>query len=100
MGILNLTPDSFSDGGKFDSVGSAISRVKTMISEGLTSSILELNTHVQWQQRSLSKNRLIPVLEKILELSEIKGKLLSIDMFYSEVALEAIKKGAPIINDG
>ncbi|MFS7928846.1 putative Pterin-binding domain, dihydropteroate synthase [Helianthus anomalus] len=94
MGILNLTPDSFRDVGKFDSVGSAISRVKTMISEGLTSSISELNPHVQWKQRSLSKNRLIPVLEKILELSEIEGKLLSIDMFYSDLSLEAIKKGA------
>ncbi|KAJ0726195.1 putative 2-amino-4-hydroxy-6-hydroxymethyldihydropteridine diphosphokinase [Helianthus annuus] len=102
MGILNLTPDSFSDGGKFDSVGSAISRVKTMISEGVD--IIDLgaqSTRPMATKISVEEelDRLIPVLEKILELPEIEGKLLSIDTFYSEVALEAIKKGAHIIND-
>ncbi|XP_021998333.1 folate synthesis bifunctional protein, mitochondrial isoform X1 [Helianthus annuus] len=102
MGILNLTPDSFSDGGKFDSVGSTISRVKTMISEG--AEIIDLgaqSTRPMATKISVEEelDRLIPVLEKILELPEIEGKLLSIDTFYSEVALEAIKKGAHIIND-
>ncbi|KAJ0775647.1 putative 2-amino-4-hydroxy-6-hydroxymethyldihydropteridine diphosphokinase [Helianthus annuus] len=102
MGILNLTTDSFSDGGKFDSVGSAISRVKTMISQG--ADIIDLgaqSTRPMATKISVEEEleRLIPVLEKILELPEIEGKLLSIDTFYSEVALEAIKKGAHIIND-
>lgn len=102
MGILNLTPDSFSDGGKFDSVGSAISRVQTMISEG--ADIIDLggqSTRPMATKISVEEElyRLIPVLEKILELPEIEGKLISIDTFYSEVASEAVKKGAHIIND-
>ncbi|KAM0040227.1 putative Pterin-binding domain, dihydropteroate synthase [Helianthus debilis subsp. tardiflorus] len=102
MGILNLTPDSFSVGGKFVSVGSAISRVKTMISEGVD--IIDLGAHSTRPMATKISveeelDRLIPVLEKILKLSKIEGKLLSIDTFYSEVALEAIKKGAHIIND-
>ncbi|KAI3811999.1 hypothetical protein L1987_16699 [Smallanthus sonchifolius] len=102
MGILNLTPDSFSDGGKFDSVGSAISRVRTMISEG--TDIIDLgaqSTRPMATKITVEEelDRLIPVLEKILELPEIEGKLLSIDTYYSEVASEAIKKGAHIIND-
>ncbi|PWA57342.1 7,8-Dihydro-6-hydroxymethylpterin-pyrophosphokinase, HPPK [Artemisia annua] len=102
MGILNLTPDSFSDGGKFDSVGSAISRVKTMVSEG--ADIIDLgaqSTRPMATKISVEEelDRLIPVLEKILELPEIEGKMISIDTFYSEVASEAIKKGAHIVND-
>nr|GEU45346.1 folate synthesis bifunctional protein, mitochondrial [Tanacetum cinerariifolium] len=102
MGILNLTPDSFSDGGKFDSVGSAISRVKTMVSEG--ADIIDLgaqSTRPMATKISVEEelDRLIPVLEKILELPEIEGKMLSVDTFYSEVASEAIKKGAHIVND-
>lgn len=102
MGILNLTPDSFSDGGKFDSVGSAISRVKTMVSEG--ADIIDLgaqSTRPMATKISVEEelDRLIPVLEKIKELPEIEGKMISIDTFYSEVASEAIKKGAHIVND-
>ncbi|XP_076889913.1 folate synthesis bifunctional protein, mitochondrial-like [Bidens hawaiensis] len=102
MGILNLTPDSFSDGGKFDSVGSAVSRVRTMISEGVD--IIDLgaqSTRPMATKISVEEelDRLIPVVEKILELPETEGKLISIDTFYSQVALEAINKGAHIIND-
>ncbi|XP_071693476.1 folate synthesis bifunctional protein, mitochondrial [Rutidosis leptorrhynchoides] len=102
MGILNLTPDSFSDGGKFDCVGSAISHVRDMISEGVdiidlgAQSTRPMATKISVQEEL---DRLIPVLEKILELPEIEGKLISIDTFYSRVALEAIKKGAHIVND-
>nr|XP_043640014.1 folate synthesis bifunctional protein, mitochondrial [Erigeron canadensis] len=102
MGILNITPDSFSDGGKFDSMGSALSRVQTMISEGVD--IIDLgaqSTRPMATKISVEEelDRLIPVLEKILELPEIEGKLLSVDTFYSEVASEAIKKGAHMVND-
>ncbi|XP_024994503.1 folate synthesis bifunctional protein, mitochondrial isoform X1 [Cynara cardunculus var. scolymus] len=102
MGILNLTPDSFSDGGKFDSVGSAISQVRKMISEG--ADIIDLgaqSTRPMASRISVQEelDRLIPVLEKTLELPEIEGKLLSVDTFYSEVASEAVSKGAHIVND-
>lgn len=102
MGILNLTPDSFSDGGKFESVGSAISQVRKMISEG--ADIIDLgaqSTRPMASRISVEEelDRLIPVLEKTLELPEIEGKLVSIDTFYSEVASEAVSKGAHIVND-
>ena len=43
--------------------------------------------------------RLIPVLEAIAQIPEVKGKLLSVDTFYADVALEAVKRGVHIIND-
>ncbi|KAL4569468.1 hypothetical protein LXL04_025106 [Taraxacum kok-saghyz] len=102
MGILNLTPDSFSDGGKFETVANAISRVQTMVSEGVdiidlgAQSTRPLASKISVEQEL---DRLIPVLEKILELPEIEGKLISVDTFYSKVALEAVNKGAHIVND-
>ncbi|KAJ0692833.1 putative dihydropteroate synthase [Helianthus annuus] len=53
MGILNLTPDSFSDGGKFDSVESSILCVRAMITGGRHK---ELNPRVHWRRRSQLKN--------------------------------------------
>lgn len=102
MGILNLTPDSFSDGGKFETVTNAITQVQTMISEGVDiidlggQSTRPMATRVSVEQEL---DRVIPVLEKILELPEIEGKLISVDTFYSKVALEAVNKGAHIVND-
>ncbi|CAI9275927.1 unnamed protein product [Lactuca saligna] len=102
MGILNLTPDSFSDGGKFESIADAMSHVQTMISQGVD--IIDLgaqSTRPMASRISVTQelDRLIPVLERVLKLPEIEGKLISVDTFYSEVALEAVKKGAHIVND-
>ncbi|KAJ8643784.1 hypothetical protein MRB53_005532 [Persea americana] len=102
MGILNLTPDSFSDGGKFQSVDAAVSRVKSLISEG--ADIIDLGAQ---STRPLAPritpeeelHRLIPVLEAIQPIPELDGKVLSVDTFYSEVAATAVSKGAHVIND-
>ncbi|XP_024018301.1 folate synthesis bifunctional protein, mitochondrial isoform X3 [Morus notabilis] len=102
MGILNLTPDSFSDGGKFQSVEAAISQVRLMVSEGAdmidigAQSTRPMAPRISPQEEL---DRLNPVLEAILEMPEMEGKLVSVDTFYSEVASEAVSKGAHIVND-
>uniref|UniRef100_A0A5B7B974 Putative folic acid synthesis protein fol1 n=1 Tax=Davidia involucrata TaxID=16924 RepID=A0A5B7B974_DAVIN len=102
MGILNLTPDSFSDGGKFQSVEAAVSQVRLMVSEG--ADIIDLgaqSTRPMASRISAEEelDRLIPVLEAVQEMPEVEGKLLSVDTFYSEVASEAVSKGAHLVND-
>lgn len=102
MGILNLTPDSFSDGGKFQSVEAAVSQVRFMILEG--ADIIDIgaqSTRPMASRLSAQEelDRLIPVLDAVLKMPEVEGKLLSVDTFHSEVASEAIGKGAHIVND-
>ncbi|KAG7586383.1 Pterin-binding domain [Arabidopsis thaliana x Arabidopsis arenosa] len=102
MGILNLTPDSFSDGGKFQSIDSAVSQVRLMISEGVdiidigAQSTRPMASRISTQEEI---DRLIPVLKFVRGMAEMKGKLISVDTFNSEVALEAIRNGADILND-
>ncbi|KAL5828615.1 hypothetical protein ACOSQ3_018083 [Xanthoceras sorbifolium] len=102
MGILNLTPDSFSDGGKFQSIEAAVSQVRLMISEGAdmidigAQSSRPMATRISDEEEL---ERLIPVLEAVLRMPEMEGKFISVDTFYSKVASEAVSKGAHIIND-
>ncbi|GAA0168059.1 hypothetical protein LIER_22865 [Lithospermum erythrorhizon] len=102
MGILNLTPDSFSDGGKYLSVEAAVSQVRGMLTEG--ADIIDLgaqSTRPMAARLSAQEelDRLIPVLEAVAKLPEVEGKFLSIDTFYSQVASEAVSRGAHLIND-
>ncbi|XP_020271256.1 folate synthesis bifunctional protein, mitochondrial-like [Asparagus officinalis] len=102
MGVLNLTPDSFSDGGKFQDVEAAVSHVKQLISQG--ADIIDIGAQsTRPFARRISADeeleRLIPMLDAILKIPEIEGKLLSVDTFYAKVASEAVKKGAHIVND-
>ncbi|CAL0318189.1 unnamed protein product [Lupinus luteus] len=102
MGVLNLTPDSFSDGGNFQSVKSAVSQVQLLISEG--ADIIDLgaqSTRPMASRISVEEelDRLIPVLEAVTAMPEVEGKLISVDTFYSEVASEAVSRGAHFIND-
>ncbi|EPS70290.1 hypothetical protein M569_04469, partial [Genlisea aurea] len=102
MGILNVTTDSFSDGGEFLTVDSAVSRVLSMVTEG--ADIVDIGAQSTRPMAPLLSPqqelvRLIPVLEAVRNLPEMKGKLISVDTFYSEVASEAVKCGADIIND-
>ncbi|QCD90124.1 2-amino-4-hydroxy-6-hydroxymethyldihydropteridine diphosphokinase/ dihydropteroate synthase [Vigna unguiculata] len=102
MGILNVTPDSFSDGGNFLSVESAVSQVRLMISEGADMiDIGAQSTRPMASRISVEEElgRLLPILEAVVSMPEAEGKLISVDTFYSEVALEAVSKGAHLIND-
>ncbi|ADH62251.1 dihydropteroate synthase [Allomeiothermus silvanus DSM 9946] len=98
MGILNLTPDSFSDGGKYLKPEAAIARAREMIAEG--ADLLDLggeSTRPGALPVSLEeeKRRVLPVLEALLPL----GIPLSIDTRKPEVAAEALAMGAHLLND-
>lgn len=100
MGILNITPDSFFDGGTYNSIETSLHRVKNMINEGVD--IIDIGayssrpgaTEISAQEEI---DRLLPVLEKIKE--EYPNLNLSIDTFRASVAEEALTSGAHIIND-
>ncbi len=98
MGILNVTPDSFADGGKFDNLESAIVRAKEMITEGVD--IIDVggeSTRPGSDRISIETelDRVIPVIKEIAKL----GTRISIDTMRSQVAEKAVKAGATIIND-
>ena len=99
MGILNVTPDSFSDGGKFIQLGKALSQVQYMENNG--ADIIDIggeSTRPGAVAVSLEEeiNRTIPVIEAIRKISNIS---ISIDTYKSEVAEKALLAGADIIND-
>ncbi|CAI9780557.1 unnamed protein product [Fraxinus pennsylvanica] len=101
-GILNVTPDSFSDGGKYLSTQYAVSQVQLMLSEG--ADIIDLGTQSTRPKASKLSveeelDQLITILEVVKNMPEMEGKLLSMDTFYSLVAVEAISKGAHLVND-
>jgi dihydropteroate synthase len=99
MGILNVTPDSFSDGGKFSDINEAVDHALSMIEAG--ADIIDIggeSTRPGSDPVNLQEelNRVIPVIETIRIHS---GAPLSIDTYKSEVAEGAIKAGANIVND-
>jgi dihydropteroate synthase len=98
MGILNLTPDSFSDGGQFDSVESAVDAATSMAARG--ANIIDIggeSTRPGAERISLETElaRVIPVIEQIAA----QGIYVSIDTMRSEVAAAAISAGARMVND-
>jgi dihydropteroate synthase len=99
MGILNVTPDSFYDGGKYKDADQAIEHALKMIDEG--ADIIDIggnSTRPGSEQVSAQEelNRIKPVLLALRKRTKV---LISVDTFYSEVAKEAIDIGADIIND-
>ncbi len=100
MGILNVTPDSFSDGGKYFSNDKALKRTEEMIKEG--ADFIDVggeSTRPGSQRVSLDEElkRVIPVIEAISK--EFPDIPISIDTYKSKVAKEAIDAGAWIVND-
>jgi len=99
MGVLNVTPDSFSDGGKFFSAGQAVVRGVQIAAEG--AQIVDVggeSTRPGAEPVSLEEElrRVIPVIE---QLRDKIGILISIDTSKSEVAKAALEAGASIVND-
>ena len=99
MGILNVTPDSFSDGGKYNNLDSAMEQAEKRISEG--ADIIDVGGestrpgHTQITSEE-EISRVVPIIEKI---SKNLNTIISIDTYKYDVAEEAIKAGANIIND-
>lgn len=99
MGIVNVTPDSFSDGGKYSSVDLAVEHALQLIAEG--ADILDIggeSTRPGADPVSLDEElrRVIPVIEA---LSKITTVPISIDTYKPEVMRAAIQAGADIVND-
>ena len=99
MGILNVTPDSFSDGGHFKSFDCALAQVDKMLEDGAT--IIDIggeSTRPGAQEVSEKEEiqRVIPVLKAIKERFDV---VVSVDTSKAVVMAEAIEQGADIIND-
>jgi dihydropteroate synthase len=99
MGILNVTPDSFSDGGKFNHVETALAHALKMIADG--ASIIDVGGEsTRPGSEAVSANeqiqRIVPIIEAIRNHSDV---LISIDTTLSVVAQAALNAGANIIND-
>ena len=98
-GIINVTPDSFSDGGQFFAVEEALKQARKLIAEGATildiggestrpgSSYVEIEEEIQ---------RVVPVIQAIRQESDV---LISVDTWKSQVAEAALQAGANIVND-
>jgi len=100
MGILNVTPDSFSDGGKFVEVEQAVKRVEELISEGADIIDIGGESTRPFSDRVPEEEelkRVIPVIKAVRE--KFPQVIISIDTYKSRVAEEAIKAGADIVND-
>ncbi len=100
MGILNLTPNSFFDGGKYGDESTILKQVGKMLNEGAT--FIDVGAYsskpnADYVSEQEEMRRLIPVVK--LLVSEFPEIILSIDTFRSQVAEKAIEAGAAMIND-
>lgn len=99
MGVLNVTPDSFSDGGRFNSLDKAVAQAENLVAEG--ADIIDIGGE---STRPFSEpvsaedeiQRVVPVIEKIAGRLKVP---ISIDTTKTEVARQALNAGADIIND-
>ena len=100
MGILNVTPDSFYDGGMFDSNKKILDHVEKMLTDG--ADIIDVGGYSSRPGAKEVKlkdeiKRVVPAIELIKK--EFNETTISVDTFRSEVALQAVNSGASIIND-
>ena len=100
MGVLNVTPDSFSDGGQFNEINSAILHVDKMLKNG--ADIIDIGGEsTKPGSEPVSANeeskRIVPVIKSIK--NEYKDVLISVDTYKSSVAKKAIEAGADFVND-
>lgn len=100
MGILNVTPDSFYDGGRFESKTAALKQTEIMLEEGahiIDVGAMSSRPGSETLTLEEEKQRLFPILESLLK--EFPSRCFSVDTFYSAIAKESIEIGASIIND-
>lgn len=99
MGILNITPDSFSDGGSYDGVEEAVRRAHEMVEEG--AHIIDVGGEssrpgAEYVPEAEELSRVLPVIRRLAEEIEVP---ISIDTYKAGVAKACIEAGAHIIND-
>lgn len=100
MGILNITPDSFYDGGKYKNESDILKQTEKMLTEGAT--FIDIGayssrpgaSHIS-EEEELS--RIVPVIELLVK--NFPKSILSVDTFRSKIAQETIHAGAAIVND-
>ncbi len=100
MGILNVTPDSFFDGGKYKDEKKVVSQVEKMLNEGAT--FIDVGAQSSRPGAKLISEkeeleRILPIVDLLTD--EFPEIILSIDTFRSKVATKCIKAGAVLIND-
>ena len=99
MGILNVTPDSFSDGGRYDDVDMAIASAEQMVLDG--ADIIDVGgessrPNAQPVSADEECRRVIPVVQALSEQTET---IISVDTCKAEVAMKALQAGAHLVND-
>lgn len=100
MGILNITPDSFFDGGKYSNSNAIVNQVEKMLSEGAT--FIDVGAyssrpgakHISEEEEL---NRILPVIK--LLISEFPSILISVDTFRSDIANQCVHNGSCMVND-
>lgn len=100
MGILNVTPDSFYDGGRFKEESSILNQVECMLTEGAT--FIDVGAYssrpgADHVSETEELQRILPIVDILVK--QFPEIVLSIDTFRSEVAKECIEAGAAMIND-
>ena len=99
MGILNVTPDSFSDGGRFNEIEKAVQHAKEMVANG--ADIIDIggeSTRPGFAAVSIEEElkRVIPIIKALSEHVDVP---ISVDTYKAEVAKQAVLAGAHMIND-
>ncbi len=100
MGILNVTPDSFFDGGKYKTQKEILTQVEKMLTQGAT--FIDVGAYSSRPNalhitQSEELERIVPIIELLVR--EFPDSLLSVDTFRSQVAKQCIEAGASLIND-
>lgn len=100
MGVVNVTPDSFSDGGRFDTVEAAVNHARTLVDAG--ASIVDLGAEstrpgADSVDADEEQARLLPVVEAVA--AALPDTIISIDTYRSETGRKAIAAGGHMLND-
>lgn len=100
MGILNVTPDSFSDGGQLATAGAAVERAKAMAADG--AAILDIGGESTRPggdpvDAATEQERVLPVMRAVGET--LPDAILSVDTYRADTAAKAVEAGAHIVND-
>jgi dihydropteroate synthase len=100
MGILNLTPNSFFDGGRYLDEAAIVAQVQKMLSEGAT--FIDIGAYsskpnAEFVSVEVELSRIVPIVDLLVK--QFPVILISIDTFRAEVAKACIQKGAALIND-
>lgn len=99
MGILNVTPDSFSDGGRFEQHDKAVAHAKRMVEEG--AAIIDIGGEstrpgAEPVSAEEEQRRILPVIERVADIPDV---IISVDSYRAETVRRAVDAGAHIVND-